>query len=198
MTKVKRPRVSMLIGKVRMIRMGRKKAFNTPRIAAAKKALQKPYTSMPSMRCAATRMAPVRNSQRIRRPFIAVSSCDQGRCSLIKSCSPLYTSGRMLTHRLEIALTMRSPSPSPSHQGRGMLNDNGSFPPPRRGRRGGGEKKANKPQGKEEGRSQNENQLMTDLGVASKSVTTIFGRMSILSTSGLICFSQVSLSYTFL
>jgi hypothetical protein len=43
-------------------------------------------------------------------------------------------------------------------------------------------------------KSQKADQWMMDLGVASRSVTTIFGRMSILSTSGLICFSQVSLS----
>jgi hypothetical protein len=48
-TKVKRPKVSRLRGRVRMNRMGRRKEFNMLRIAAAKKADRKPLTWMPSI-----------------------------------------------------------------------------------------------------------------------------------------------------
>jgi hypothetical protein len=50
MTTVKRPRVRILMGRVRIRRMGRKKTFSTPRIAAAKKALKNPLTSIPFIR----------------------------------------------------------------------------------------------------------------------------------------------------
>jgi len=49
-TKVKNPRVKMLIGRVRIKRMGLKKAFNIPKIAAAKKAEKKPLTWIPSIK----------------------------------------------------------------------------------------------------------------------------------------------------
>jgi hypothetical protein len=50
MMKVKKPRVRRLMGRVKIKRIGRKKAFNIPRIAAAKKAEKKPATSIPSIR----------------------------------------------------------------------------------------------------------------------------------------------------
>ena len=43
-TKVNNPRVKILIGRVRMKRMGLKKAFNIPRKAAEKKAEKNPLT----------------------------------------------------------------------------------------------------------------------------------------------------------
>ena len=43
-TKVKRPRVRILMGSVSRIRIGRNNAFNMPRIAAAKNADAKPLT----------------------------------------------------------------------------------------------------------------------------------------------------------
>lgn len=46
-TNVKRPKVRMLMGSVRIIRTGRKKAFRMPRIAAVRKALINPLTSIP-------------------------------------------------------------------------------------------------------------------------------------------------------
>jgi hypothetical protein len=50
MTNVKRPKVRRLIGRVRIKRIGRKKIFKMPRIAAAKNALKKPLISMPLIR----------------------------------------------------------------------------------------------------------------------------------------------------
>jgi hypothetical protein len=50
MTNVKNPRVRMLMGNVRRIRIGRNSAFNIPSIAAAKKAETKPLTCIPSSR----------------------------------------------------------------------------------------------------------------------------------------------------
>ena len=49
-TKVKSPSVKMLIGRVRTKRMGRKKAFKIPRIAAEKKAEKNPLTWIPLIR----------------------------------------------------------------------------------------------------------------------------------------------------
>jgi hypothetical protein len=48
MTKMKRPKLRMVKGRVRRMRMGRKKALRIPRIAAEKKALQNPFTVIPS------------------------------------------------------------------------------------------------------------------------------------------------------
>ena len=47
-TKVKRPRVKMFIGRVMINKNGRKKAFSMPSIAAAKKAEKNPLTCIPS------------------------------------------------------------------------------------------------------------------------------------------------------
>jgi hypothetical protein len=58
--KVNRPRLRIFIGSVRMRAMGRKKAFNMPRIAAADKAEKKPLTCIPSSRYDVTTIAPVR------------------------------------------------------------------------------------------------------------------------------------------
>ena len=48
MTKVKSPMLSMLMGRVSISSTGLKKAFNMPKIAAAKNAEIKPLTCMPS------------------------------------------------------------------------------------------------------------------------------------------------------
>jgi hypothetical protein len=47
-TKVNNPRLKIFMGSVSMNNMGRKKAFNMPKIAAAKNAEIKPLTCMPS------------------------------------------------------------------------------------------------------------------------------------------------------
>jgi hypothetical protein len=47
MMNVKKPRVRMLMGRVKINRMGLKKTFRTPKMAAAKKALKNPLTSIP-------------------------------------------------------------------------------------------------------------------------------------------------------
>jgi hypothetical protein len=70
--KVKRPRLRMLIGSVSKMRMGRKKAFRMPRMAAAKKALKNPLTCMPSIRYEADMMATVKMSHLRKRPLILV------------------------------------------------------------------------------------------------------------------------------
>jgi hypothetical protein len=46
-TNVKRPKVSILSGSVKIRSIGLKKTFNTPRMAAAIKALIKPSTWIP-------------------------------------------------------------------------------------------------------------------------------------------------------
>jgi hypothetical protein len=70
MIKVNRPRLKMLIGSVKIIKIGRKKAFKIPRIAAANKAVKKPFTWIPSNTYEANIMAAVRTNQRITIPFI--------------------------------------------------------------------------------------------------------------------------------
>jgi len=50
MTKVKRPRVIMLIGRVRISSTGRKKALRKPRMAAVTRAVKNPLTLIPSIR----------------------------------------------------------------------------------------------------------------------------------------------------
>jgi hypothetical protein len=74
MIKVKRPRVRILMGRVRIISMGRKKAFKTPRIAAAKNALKKPLTWMLSNTYEATMIAAVKTSHLMSIPFISITS----------------------------------------------------------------------------------------------------------------------------
>ena len=49
-TKVKNPKVTMVIGSVSINKMGRKNAFKIPRNAAAKNAEKKPLTYIPSIR----------------------------------------------------------------------------------------------------------------------------------------------------
>jgi hypothetical protein len=49
MTKVKRPRVSMLMGRVKTISIGLKTAFSMPSMAAARRAEEKPLTCIPSI-----------------------------------------------------------------------------------------------------------------------------------------------------
>ena len=72
LTKVKRPRVIMFMGRVRIISSGRKKAFSIPRMAAAKKALKKPVTLIPSSTYEASIIAAVRISHLMRSPGISV------------------------------------------------------------------------------------------------------------------------------
>ena len=74
MIKVNRPRVKILMGSVRIINMGRKKAFKIPRMAAAKKALKKSFTCIPSMTYEANMMATVKISHLTRIPFILAFS----------------------------------------------------------------------------------------------------------------------------
>jgi hypothetical protein len=74
MIKVNRPRVIILMGSVRIINIGRKKAFKIPRMAAAKKALKKPFTCMPSITYEANMMAAVKISHLIRIPTILAFS----------------------------------------------------------------------------------------------------------------------------
>ena len=73
MTKVKRPRVIILIGRVRMNRIGRNKAFSIPRTAAAQKALKNPLTLIPSIRYEAAIMAAVSINHLIKIPIISCS-----------------------------------------------------------------------------------------------------------------------------
>jgi hypothetical protein len=74
MIKVKRPRVRIFMGRVRIISMGLKKAFRTPRIAAAKNALEKPLTWMPYNMYEATMIAAVKTSHLTSIPFISITS----------------------------------------------------------------------------------------------------------------------------
>jgi hypothetical protein len=73
-TKVKRPKVMILIGSVNMNRIGRNKAFKIPRTAAAQKALKNPLTLMPSIRYEAAVMATVSMNHLIKIPIITCSS----------------------------------------------------------------------------------------------------------------------------
>ena len=73
MIKVKSPKVRIFMGSVRRIRMGRKKAFKIPKMAAAKKAEKKFLTCIPAIMYEANMMATVNISHLTRIPFILVS-----------------------------------------------------------------------------------------------------------------------------
>jgi len=74
MIKVKRPRLRILIGRVRTIKIGRKKAFRMPRMAAANKALKKLFTCIPSITYEVNIMAAVSINHLIKIPLIPVFS----------------------------------------------------------------------------------------------------------------------------
>jgi hypothetical protein len=69
-TKVKIPRVNMLMGRVNINSIGRKKAFSMPRIAAAKRADGKPLMRIPSSKYDVTMMATVKINHLRKVPFI--------------------------------------------------------------------------------------------------------------------------------
>jgi hypothetical protein len=69
-TKVKIPKVNMFMGRVNINRMGRKKAFSMPKIAAAKSAEEKPLMRIPSSRYDVTMMATVKINHLRKSPFI--------------------------------------------------------------------------------------------------------------------------------
>jgi len=71
-TKVKRPRLSRFMGRVKMMTMGRKKALSIPSMAAAKKAEKKLLTRIPSSRYEANIIAPVKINHLVKIPFIAL------------------------------------------------------------------------------------------------------------------------------
>jgi hypothetical protein len=68
--KVNRPRVKILIGRVKMMTIGLKNAFSMPKMAAAKKAGKKPLTRIPSSKYEAMIIAPVKISHLTKIPFI--------------------------------------------------------------------------------------------------------------------------------
>jgi len=70
MIKVKRPRLRILMGSVKIIKIGRKKAFKMPRMAAANSAVKKPFTCIPSITYEVNIMAAVSINHRIKIPFI--------------------------------------------------------------------------------------------------------------------------------
>jgi hypothetical protein len=70
--KVKRPKLNILMGRVKMMTIGLKNAFSMPSMAAAKKAEKKPLTRIPSSKYEAIIIAPVRISHLKKMPFIVV------------------------------------------------------------------------------------------------------------------------------
>ena len=73
MIKVNNPRVKILIGRVKTISIGRKNALNTPRTAAARKALIKLLTSIPLIRYEVSVMDAASISHLMTIPFISDS-----------------------------------------------------------------------------------------------------------------------------
>jgi hypothetical protein len=68
--KVNRPRLNILIGRVKMMMIGLRNAFSMPNMAAAKKAGKKPLTRIPSSKYEAMIIAPVKISHLKKIPFI--------------------------------------------------------------------------------------------------------------------------------
>lgn len=68
--KVKRPKLNILMGRVRMMTIGLKNAFSMPSMAAAKKAEKKPRTRIPSSKYEAIIIAPVKINHLKKMPFI--------------------------------------------------------------------------------------------------------------------------------
>ena len=68
--KVKRPKLNILMGSVKMMTIGLKNAFSMPNMAAAKKAEKKPLTRIPSSKYEAMIIAPVKISHLKKIPFI--------------------------------------------------------------------------------------------------------------------------------
>ncbi len=66
---VNRPRLNILIGRVKMMTIGLKNAFSMPNMAAAKKAEKKPLTRIPSSKYEAMIIAPVKISHLTKIPF---------------------------------------------------------------------------------------------------------------------------------
>jgi hypothetical protein len=105
--KVKRPRVRMLMGNVRRIRRGRKKAFRIPSTAAASKAGQRPETRMPSRSQEATRTATVRTSQRNKTPRIIAHLAS----AFFENAISLYSSPSRGTGRVGVIFILHCARP---------------------------------------------------------------------------------------
>jgi hypothetical protein len=81
-TKVKIPRVNIFMGRVNINIIGRKKAFSIPKIAAAKRAEEKPLMRMPSSRYDVTMMATVKINHLRKVPFINFLHEHPKKCSV--------------------------------------------------------------------------------------------------------------------
>jgi hypothetical protein len=68
--KVKRPKLNILMGRVKMMTIGLKNAFSRPSMAAAKKAEKKLLTRIPSSKYEAIIIAPVKINHLKKMPFI--------------------------------------------------------------------------------------------------------------------------------
>jgi hypothetical protein len=113
--KVKRPRLRILIGSVKIIKIGRKKAFKMPRIAAANKAVKKPFTCIPSITYEANMMAAVSINHRIKIPFILFFSSFLSffNYSLVTLAFPKpFHSIRALRNRASVEFGSSSSAPS--------------------------------------------------------------------------------------